>query len=450
MNKEISIIGAGLAGCEAALYLAHRSWKVQLFEMRPEKQTPAHSTELPAELVCSNSLKSLRLDTASGLLKAELETLGCELLPLAKEAMVPAGQALAVDREVFSQKVLHALQDCPGINLITQEITELPDSLCILASGPLTSDKLMADLMRKLGEEQLYFFDAIAPIVEASSLDYSKVYSKDRYDKGEPDYLNCPFSKEEYYSFVDALISAEKHEAHEFENQFFSAVKFSFYENCIPIEEIARRGVDSLRHGVMKPMGLEDPRTGRKPWAVLQLRTENKLCSSFNLVGCQTMLRYPEQKRVFRMIPGLENAEFHRFGSIHRNSYLNSPEVLNPDLSLKALPHVYIAGQLSGVEGYVESIGCGLLAARNLDLRYLNLQKGGTASARTSLPPETIIGQLWRHLTSPSEGKFQPMNANFGILPVLDDPPRDKKQKKEMYSSRSLESLKSWLDANKL
>ena len=300
MNKEIIIIGAGLAGCEAALYLAHRGWKVQLYEMRPDTQTPAHSTGLPAELVCSNSLKSLRLDTASGLLKAELEALGCELLPLAKESMVPAGQALAVDRDIFSQKVLEALQACPGITLISKEIQELPNSLSILATGPLTSEALMADLMNKLGEDQLYFFDAIAPIVDASSIDYEKVYSKDRYDKGEPDYINCPFSKEEYYSFVDALIAAEKHEAHEFENQFFSSVKFSFYENCIPIEEIARRGIDSLRHGVIKPMGLEDPRTGRKPYAVLQLRTENNLRSSYNLVGCQTMLRYPEQKRVFR------------------------------------------------------------------------------------------------------------------------------------------------------
>ena len=429
MKKEINIIGAGLAGSEAALFLARRGWKVRLYEMRPGKQTPAHETGLAAELVCSNSLKSLRLDTASGLLKAEMEMLGCALLPLAGECMVPAGQALAVDRLMFATRVQQALEAEESIELIREEVKALPDELTILATGPLTSESMMEALSGIIGSEHLYFFDAIAPVVEAQSLDLNKIYSKDRYDKGDPDYLNCPFDKDEYYSFVNALIEGEKHEAHEFESKFFENVRFSFYENCMPVEEIARRGIDSLRHGVMKPMGLESPVTGRKPFAVLQLRAENLERTSYNLVGCQTMLRYPEQKRIFRLVPGLEQAEFHRFGSIHRNTYLNSPALLNPDLSLRGNPKVYVAGQLSGVEGYVESIGIATLLGHILD------------SGLPMLPEETILGQLWRHLITPSEQSFQPMNANFGILPPLENAPRDKKLKKEMYSQRSLDAL---------
>lgn len=435
MKKEITIIGAGLAGSEAALQLADRGWEVRLCEMRPGTQTPAHETALPAELVCSNSLKSLRLDTASGLLKAEMELLGSRLLPLAKECMVPAGQALAVNRQLFAEKVNAEILAQPLISLIREEVTELPPGLCILASGPLTSDRLMHSLSTRLGDEHLYFFDAIAPVVDAGSLDMTRIYAKDRYDKGDPDYLNCPFEKDEYYAFCEALLAGEKHEAHEFENAFFHDLRFSFYENCMPVEEIARRGIDSLRHGVMKPMGLESPFTGKKPFAVLQLRAENLERTSYNLVGCQTMLRYPEQQRIFRMVPGLENAEFHRFGSIHRNSYLNAPAILNPDLSLKAAPNVFIAGQLSGVEGYVESIATAILVAGILD------------SGLPLLPPETILGQLWRHLISPAETRFQPMNANFGILPELENAPRDKKLKKELYSRRSIDALRDFINA---
>jgi len=428
MNKEIIIIGGGLAGCEAALYLAKAGWMVQLYEMRPEKQTPAHSTAYLAELVCSNSLKSTRLDTASGLLKAEISALGGQLLHIAESCKVPAGQALAVDRDLFAQKVEAAIGAEPNIELVRQEICTLPETKTILATGPLTSDAMMNALSKALGEQHLYFFDAIAPIVDETTIDYANIYKKARYDKGEADSLNCAFTKDQYLGFVEALLQGEKHEAHEFENEFFAGLKFNFYENCMPIEELARRGVDTLRHGVMKPMGLETL-DGKKPYAVLQLRAENADRTAYNLVGCQTMLRYGAQKDIFRLIPGLEQAEFLRYGSIHRNAYLNSPALLNNDFSFKAMPHIYLAGQLAGVEGYVECIGSGLIVAKVI------------AEGLESLPPETIIGQLWRHLCAPIQSKFQPMNANFGILPRLDNEPRDKKLKKQMYSQRALVAL---------
>ncbi len=430
MKKEITIIGGGLAGCEAALYLAEHGWQVRLYEMRPLTQTPAHTTDKLAELVCSNSLKSTRLDTASGLLKAEIQALGGKLLPIAASCQVPAGHALAVDRDLFAAKVQSLIDSHERIQVLRQEVVGIPPGLCILATGPLTSDALMHTLSEVIGAEHLYFFDAIAPIISAESINYEKTYRKDRYDKGDADYLNCAFRKEEYLNFVEALLKGEKHQAHEFESEFFRDIKFSYYENCMPIEELARRGVDTLRHGVMRPMGLETP-SGYKSYAVLQLRAENQDLTAYNLVGCQTMLRQGVQKEIFRLIPGLEQAEFLRYGSIHRNAFLNSPAVLNPDLSLKAMPQVYLAGQLSGVEGYVECIGSGLLAARII------------AEGQTLLPEETILGQLWRHLITPEKGSFQPMNANFGILPRLDNEPREKKLKKMMYSQRSLESLQA-------
>ncbi|MDD2229415.1 MAG: methylenetetrahydrofolate--tRNA-(uracil(54)-C(5))-methyltransferase (FADH(2)-oxidizing) TrmFO [Candidatus Cloacimonetes bacterium] len=435
MKKEITIIGGGLAGCEAALCLAEAGWQVQLYEMRPETSTPAHETPYLAELVCSNSLKSTRLDTASGLLKAEINALGGHLLKIAETCSVPAGHALAVNRELFAQKVESTIADNSNIRVIRSEVTELPASTAILATGPLTSDALMSSLSKAVGEDHLYFFDAIAPIVDASSIDFNKIYKKDRYDKGDADYLNCAFTREEYYHFVDALLEGEKHEAHEFENEFFAGIKFSFYENCIPIEELARRGKDTLRHGVMRPMGLENPE-GKMPFAVLQLRAENVDCTAYNLVGCQTMLRYGAQKDIFRLIPGLENAEFLRLGSVHRNAFLNSPALLNPDFSFVKLPHLYLAGQLAGVEGYVECIASGMLVAKCI------------SEGLSLLPEETILGQLWRHLCYPKEGKFQPMNANFGILPRLENEPRDKKEKKQRYAERSIEALDKTL-ANK-
>lgn len=428
----IEIIGAGLAGSEAALYLAGKGLKVRLYEMRPGTMTPAHQTDLPAELVCSNSLKSTLLDTSSGMLKEEVRMLGSKLLPLAESCSVPAGHALAVDRELFAQTVSEQIKAHPNIELVREEVTRLPNEVCILCTGPLTSDALTRELQRHLGSEQLYFFDAIAPIVAADSLDYTKIYRKDRYDKGEPDYLNCPFTRDEYYAFVDALLAGEKHQAREFENEFFRNLKFSYYENCTPIEELARRGKDTLAHGVMRPMGLE--KDGIKPFAVLQLRTENKDLTAYNLVGCQTMLRYPEQKRIFRMIPGLEQAEFLRYGSIHRNSYLNAPQVLYPNLTLKNARNVFVAGQLGGVEGYMECIATGLLVSKIL------------AEGIGMLPPETILGQLWRRLIDPSTKGFQPLNANFGLLPALETPIRDKKLKKMSLSRRGLEALQLYLE----
>ena len=429
---EIKIIGAGLAGSEAALCLAEMGISVNLLEMRPLRMTPAHGTDLAAELVCSNSLKSDLLDTASGLLKEELRLLGSRLLPIARSCAVPAGHALAVDRLLFAQKVTQELQNHPRIRITRQEVTELPAKCSILCAGPLVSDSLARSLQEVVGESQLSFFDAIAPIVSAESIDSAKVYAKDRYDKGEPDYLNCAFTREEYYRFVDALLEGEQHQAREFENEFFREVDFNYYENCTPIEELARRGRETLRHGVMRPMGLE--RDGVKPFAVLQLRAENKDRTAFNLVGCQTMLRYPEQQRIFRLIPGLERAEFLRFGSIHRNSYLNAPRVLAPNLTLRNARHIFVAGQLAGVEGYVECMGTGLLVAKII------------GEGIGMLPPQTILGQIWRRLIDPEQKNFQPVNANFGILPALDDNVRDKKLKKQLYSKRSLEALRGFLE----
>ncbi|MDA3814026.1 MAG: methylenetetrahydrofolate--tRNA-(uracil(54)-C(5))-methyltransferase (FADH(2)-oxidizing) TrmFO [Candidatus Cloacimonetes bacterium] len=465
--KKIKIIGAGLAGCEAALQFADNNWQVELYEMRPGKQTEAHQTGNFAEVVCSNSLKSKLITTASGLLKEEMKILGCKLLPIAEECSVPAGNALAVDRDIFAEKVTSIIHDHPNINVHREEVISLDDELTIVATGPLTSKELTGELIKIIGDEHLYFFDAIAPIITSESIDESIVYRKTRYDKGEADYLNCPFSKDEYYAFVDALNEAEKHKAHEFESKFFEDINFNFYENCTPIEELARRGKDTLRFGVMKPVGLDDPRTGKWPHAVIQLRAENNKKTAYNLVGCQTMLKYGEQKKIFRLIPGMQKAEFVRFGSIHRNTYLNGPHILNKNLSLKKKPNVFIAGQLAGVEGYVESIFSGLLVARNvrqtscLQSSKLGVsQEGDIPTEKFSneiihsfdsaqddnllLPETTITGQLWRHLIT-DQKNFQPMNANFGLLPPLEEYIRDKKLRKQMYSERAIKDLQSSL-----
>ncbi len=431
MNK-INIIGAGLAGSELALQFADANWNVTLYEMRPVKSTEAHETDLFAEVVCSNSFKSTLIDTASGLLKAEMQELGCKLLDIAKNNSVPAGNALAVDRNLFAKTVTGMIRNHPNITVVNEEVTELPETITVIATGPLTSEALTDSLLKTIGNKHLYFFDAIAPIVSTESLNREIVFSKTRYDKGEADYLNCPFNKDEYYRFVEALNEGDKHVAHEFENQFFQDIDYHFYENCTPIEELARRGKDTLRFGVMRPVGLEDPRTGKRPFAVLQLRAENKGFSAYNLVGCQTMLRYPEQKKVFRLIPGLEEAEILRYGSIHRNTYLNTPEIINQDFSLKKAPHIYIAGQLSGVEGYVESILSGLLVSKVI-------------LERLTIPPlTTISGALWNHQITPVKD-FQPMNANYGILPPLEVKIRDKKLKKQKHSERAITDLKAFL-----
>lgn len=431
--KKINIVGAGLAGCEAALNFADAGWEVVIYEMKPEKHSEAHKLSSFAELVCSNSFKSQLPTTGSGLLKEEMKLLGGKLLSIAEECSVPAGNALAVDREQFSLKVTEIITAHPNISVINEEYSKLTDELTIIATGPLSSDNIVDALHEYLPESNLYFFDAIAPIVEKDSINFDVAYFKSRYDNGEADYINCPFTKEEYYTFVDALNEAEKHEAKEFENKYFDDIKFKFYENCTPIEELARRGKDTLRFGVLRPVGLEDPKTDRRPFAALQLRIENAGQNAYNLVGCQTMLKYGEQKQVFRLIPGLEKANFLRYGSIHRNTYLNAPQILNKNISLKLKPNVFIAGQLSGVEGYVESIFIGLLV-------FQIINKG-----LETLPEETISGQLWRHLYT-EQKNFQPMNANFGLLPTLEI--RDKKKKKEAYAERSLLTLKGFLQSN--
>lgn len=443
--KKINIIGAGLAGSEAALQLADKGWKVNLYEMRPEAQTPVHQTGDFAELVCSNSLKSKLLTTASGLLKEEMKILGCKLLSIAESCYVPAGSALAIDRELFARKVTKIISEHQNIKIFREEVTELGNDITIVASGPLTSEKLTENLIEIIGDEHLYFFDAIAPIVSADCLNMDLIYRKTRYDKGEPDYLNCPFSKEEYEKFVYSLNSAEKHEAREFESKFFKNVNFRFYENCTPIEELARRGKDTLRYGVMRPVGLEVPGTNKRPYAVIQLRAENKDRTAYNLVGCQTMLKYGEQKKIFKQIPGLQNAGFLRFGSIHRNTYLNSPEILNKDLSLKKKENIFLAGQLSGVEGYVESILSGLLVSKNVT------RPAWSRLVHTKivelLPETTISGQLWRYLITENKN-FQPMNANFGLLPSLEDKIKDKRLRKEKLAERAIKDLIRSMDKN--
>ncbi|MCD4819681.1 MAG: methylenetetrahydrofolate--tRNA-(uracil(54)-C(5))-methyltransferase (FADH(2)-oxidizing) TrmFO [Candidatus Cloacimonetes bacterium] len=429
MNK-VRIVGAGLAGSEAALQFAEAGWKVDLFEMRPKVKTPAHQSGDFAELVCSNSLKSNLVTTASGLLKAEMKLLGCKLLPIAETCSVPSGNALAINREIFSKKVTKHILNHPNINFINEEFIDFDDELTILATGPLTSDNLIESLQDVVDNEHLYFFDAIAPIVSADSLNYDVIYRKTRYDKGEADYLNCPFSKEEYLRFAEALKNAEKPKPKEFENRFFKEIKFTYYENCTPIEELAQRGIETLRYGVMRPVGLENPNdSDRRPYAVIQLRAENLERTSYNLVGCQTMMKYGEQKEILRMIPGLGKADFLRYGSIHRNSYLNAPELLNADFSLKQKKNIYVAGQFSGVEGYVESIFSGLLVA-NLILGKI-----------TDLPEKTISKQLWKYLQI-NRKNFQPMNANFGLLPALSEKIKDKKLKKKKLAEISLEQLR--------
>ena len=433
MSSTISIIGAGLAGSEVALQLADHGWEIQLYEMRPLKSTPAHQTGLCAEIVCSNSFKSDLLANGSGLLKAEMRLMNCKLLAIAESCRVDAGSALAVDRLHFAEKVSCHIKNHPNIHYHEQEITNLDGfKKTVIATGPLTSDALTTALIKSLGEQALYFFDAIAPIVATDSLNDSIIFEKARYDKGSPDYLNIPFNKEEYYNFVHALQTAEKHEAHEFENVNFQNLSYHFYENCMPIEELARRGDDTLSFGVMRPVGLEDPRTGKRAYAVIQLRAENQERTSYNLVGCQTMLKYGEQKKVFSLIPGLQNAEFLRFGSIHRNTFLHSPALLNSNLSLRCNPNFWLAGQISGVEGYVESIWGGLVVARSIMDKSI------------AFPTTTISGQLLNHLLIDKDN-YQPMNANFGLLPDLPSKIRDKRMKKEMMAERGINDMKAWL-----
>lgn len=444
MTAEIHVVGGGLAGSEAAFQLAERGQRVVLHEMRGVRGTPAHQTDRLAELVCSNTFKSTELTNAHGLLKAEMRLLGCVILQGADAARVAAGSALAVDRDLFSAFVHERVTTHANITVTREEVTEVPPSPCLVATGPLTSDALAESIRARLGVQSLAFYDAIAPIVSLESIDPSVAFRASRWGKEtmadtapeEGAYLNCPLDRAEYEAFIDALSAADQFTAHEFDSA-------PYFEGCMPVEEMARRGRESLRFGPMKPIGLRDPRTGKRPWAVVQLRAEDRAGRMWNIVGCQTRLRIPEQQRVFRMIPGLEHAEFLRFGSIHRNTYLNAPAALTPHLSLRDDPQVLFAGQLTGVEGYTESTATGLLAA-------INLSRMLAGADPVVPPPVTMLGALYRHLREADPAHFQPMNANFGLLEELDDPPRDKHRKRELYAERSLTAMQEWMDANGL
>jgi methylenetetrahydrofolate--tRNA-(uracil-5-)-methyltransferase len=439
MAEPVLIAGGGLAGSEAAWQLASRGVRVALCEMRPHRPTPAHKSDQLAELVCSNSLKSNAPGAASWLLKEEMRRTGSLLLRLADECAVPGGSALAVDRERFAASVTQAIDQHPLIDLRREEVTEIPsECLTLVATGPLTSDALARSLQRLTGTESLAFYDSISPIVDAETLNMDRVFCASRYGKGGDDYLNCPMTADEYRAFHGVLMSAEPVQAHEFED-------VKYFEACLPIEELARRGVDTLRFGPMRPVGFIDPRTGRRPYALVQLRAENLRYSSYNLVGFQNHLRFPEQKRILRMIPGLENAEFLRYGQIHRNTYINAPRLLNPDLSFRASPQVFIAGQLSGVEGYVECIATGMLAGMSLARR--------ARQEPFSPPPRTTaLGSLVHYITHASPQDYQPANIAFDLLPPLEGLPReiarDRRARREKQCERALQDLQPWLETS--
>jgi len=433
---SVKIIGAGLAGSEAAWQCARQGLAVELFEMRPVRSTPAHQTGDFAELVCSNSLKSDSENTAPWLLKEEMRRAGSLLLEIARQCAVPAGHALAVDRTTFAAKVTEAISREPLIAIRREEVTHIDeDQLTIIATGPLTSDALSQEVARLSGASHLYFYDSISPIVEADSIDMAKVYLAARYDKGTADYINCPMSRDDYDRFYEALTTAESVEAHDWE-------KLNYFESCLPIEEIARRGRDTLRFGPMKPVGLKNPRTGQMPYAVVQLRQENLRADSYNLVGFQNHLKFGEQARVLRLIPGLENARFLRYGQIHRNTYINAPTLLIETLQMKQHPQVLFAGQICGVEGYTESIATGLMA-------------GSHAAALASgtdpvAPPRaTAFGSLTHYITHADPAKFQPANITFDLLPPLDQKIRDRKERHRLQCQLALKEFDGWLEKTK-
>jgi methylenetetrahydrofolate--tRNA-(uracil-5-)-methyltransferase len=440
MSEPVHIIGGGLAGSEAAWQLATRGHTVVIHEMRPLRHTPAHKTSCLAELVCSNTFKSTEATNAHGLLKAEMRVLGSLILDAADEARVPGGTALAVDRERFARAVDDRLTSHSRVTVERGEVTTLPD-IGIVATGPLTSDALANAIRLALGVESLAFYDAIAPIVAGDSIDHSIAFRASRYDKetmaeagDRGAYLNCPMTRDEYEGFLDALTAADQASAHEFD-------AIPYFEGCMPVEEMARRGRDTLRFGPLKPVGLRDPRSGKQPYAVVQLRMEDRDGRMWNIVGFQTRLRYPEQQRVLRMIPGLAQAEFLRYGSIHRNSYINAPAALSEYLSLPSRPALLFAGQLTGVEGYTESAATGLLAGINLS-RLLNGR-----DARVP-PPTTMLGALYRYLREADARYFQPMNANFGLVEELPNAPRDKRAKREQLAARALSEMRAWIAAD--
>jgi methylenetetrahydrofolate--tRNA-(uracil-5-)-methyltransferase len=448
--QTVKIIGGGLAGCEAALQCAGRGVPVELYEMRPVRSTPAHQTAELAELVCSNSLKSESEFTAPWLLKQEMRRAGCYLLACADRCSVPAGHALAVDRVAYSAAVSEAIAAQPLIRLRRQEVASIDErgEITIVASGPLTSDALSAEIARLTGGGHLYFYDSISPIVEAGSIDRSRVYLAARYEKGTPDYINCPFTREEYDLFYDALIGAQSAESKEWE-------KLNYFESCLPIEELARRGRDTLRFGPMKPVGLADPLTGKRPYAVVQLRQENQRADSYNLVGFQNHLKFGEQARVLRLIPGLENARFLRYGQIHRNTYINAPAVLRESLQMKAHPRVLLAGQICGIEGYVESMAMGLLAGiRAATLFRDQAREPARDLAReperepqadmVSPPRDSALGALVHYLTHANPRNFQPANITFDLLPPLEENVRDRQQRRRLLCERALQEFERW------
>jgi methylenetetrahydrofolate--tRNA-(uracil-5-)-methyltransferase len=437
--NDLIVIGGGLAGSEAAFQAAQRGLSVKLFEMRPAQGTGAHQTQDLAELVCSNSLGSNLPDRASGLLKNEVRMFGSMLLECAESAALPAGGALAVDRELFARLVTERIEDHPNIEIVREEIKEIPQTACIVASGPLTSSALSKSIAALSGEEHLFFFDAIAPVIHVDSINMSIAFRASRYgtgEKDEGDYINCPLTKDEYYVFVDALLKAERIELRSFEEAIKNGVKAGhFFEGCLPIEIIAERGVDSLAFGPMRPVGLRDPRSGKRPYAVVQLRQDNLAGSLYNLVGFQTNLKYPEQKRVLRLIPGLEQAEFLRYGQMHRNTFLASPKLLRPTLQHIRRQDLFFAGQITGIEGYMGNIATGLLAGVNA-ARLFHQQEP------TILPQTTMLGALCHYVTHADLKDFQPMKANFGILPPLEDTAKTgKRERGRMYAERALADL---------
>ena len=432
MNK-ITVIGAGLAGCEAAHKLSSLGFSVRLCEMKPEKRTPAQKSDGFAELVCSNSLKAMRLESAAGLLKEEMRRLGSVTMEAAERTSVAAGGALAVDRELFSQYITERIKSDPNIEVVTGEVTELPsDGIVIVATGPLTSDALAESLRQKFGGT-LSFFDAVAPIVTTDSVDMDRVFMGARYDRGEADYINCPMERDEYDAFYDALVSAERAPLHDFD-----VADPKVYEGCMPIEVMAGRGRDTLRYGPLRPVGLIDPHTGRRPWANIQLRKENAAGTMYNIVGFQTNLKFGEQKRVFSMIPGLEHAEFVRYGVMHRDTFMDSPRLLSKSLSLKSEPRLFFAGQFTGVEGYTESAATGILAG-------INAARFASGEEPLVLPPETMLGALVNYITDESVDNFQPMGANMGILPPLEKKIRHKDERYAALAQRAIAGLEAVL-----
>lgn len=428
--SKAAVIGGGFAGVECAAQLAKRGIEVDLFEMKPVRFSPAHKSDKLCELVCSNSFKAIRTQSAAGLLKAEMKMLGSVCVECAEKSAVPAGGALAVDRDVFASLVTEVTENNPNVNVIRQEITEIPDGYdaVVIAAGPLVSDALAKSIKKLTGNEFLSFFDAAAPVIEADSVDMESAFYQSRYDRGgEDDYINCPMNKEEYGAFYEALVNAEIAELHEFD-------KKHVYEGCMPIEIMAKRGADTIRFGPLKPVGLRDPKTGHRPWAVLQLRKENKEGTMYNLVGFQTNLKFPEQKRVFSMIPALKDAEFVRYGVMHRNTFIDSPRLLNGDFSMKKYPDIFFAGQITGVEGYMESAAAGIMAGINAARRILGKET-------IILPPENMIGALSRYISDEFVSNFQPMGASFGLLPALKEKIRDKKERYGALADRSLAML---------